>query len=135
MILEKYPIPEFEKERIEALYRYKILDTLSEQEFDEITKLVTFICDVPIALITLIDSERQWFKSKIGIDGTETLRKDSFCQHAIMQNQVYEVSDTLKSPVLKDNPFVTGDMKLRYYAGAPINDAGWFQYWDAMCGR
>ena len=116
----KNPLPANEKERLEALLSYDILDTLTEEEYDNISKLASYICQVPIASISLIDDKRLWFKSRIGIDETEAPREISFCQYSIMGNEIFEVPNTLENEIFKDNPFVTGKLKLRFYAGAPL---------------
>lgn len=116
------PIPENEAGRLKALERYNILDTLPEEEFDRLTKLASIICGVPIALITLIEKDRQWFKSNLGLEGTETLRETSFCQYAIMGTETLEVKDATKDERFVDNPFVTGDPDIRFYAGHPLID-------------
>jgi two-component system cell cycle sensor histidine kinase/response regulator CckA len=113
------PLPT-EKERLQALARYEILDSISEAEFDDITWLASHLCGAPIALISLIDSDRQWYKSNYGIAATETSLDVSFCVHAIRQDEVFEVSNTLQDDRFKDNPFVTGGPELRFYAGAPL---------------
>lgn len=114
------PKPANEQARIEELKSYEILDTLPEKDFDDLTLLASEICQTPIALITLIEEERQWFKSKVGIDGTETTRRDSFCSHTIIQDQVLVVPDSLKDDRFSDNPFVTNAPNVRFYAGAPL---------------
>ena len=109
-----------ETERLEALRRYRILDTQPEQAFDDLTLLASYVCETPIALITLVDADRQWFKSKIGISATETSRSVSFCSHAIQQTGLYIVADAATHERFRENPFVTGDPNIRFYAGAPL---------------
>jgi len=115
------PIPSNEAERLAALQAYDILDTLPEKSFDDLTRLAAHICQTPVVLVSLVDGERQWFKSRIGMEDTETSRQVSFCAHAILdQHHVMTVPDATKDPRFADNPLVTGDFKLRFYAGAPL---------------
>ena len=121
-VIKNLPLPSNEKERLKALIGYNILDTLPESELDSITKLASTICKTPIALISLIDENRQWFKSKIGLDVKETPRDISFCQYAIMEDAVYEVRDAANNKLFANNPLVTHEPKIRFYAGAPLID-------------
>ncbi len=112
---------EDEAARLAALHRYEILDTEPEQAFDDITRLAAYICGTSTALISLIDDSRQWFKSKVGLDMTETCRDVSFCAHAILQpNKVLIVPDTLLDERFATNPLVTSAPHIRFYAGVPL---------------
>ncbi len=114
------PIPERERERLAALYALNLLDTIPEPQFDRLTKLAASICGVPIALVSLIDKDRQWFKSNIGLDVNETARDISFCQYAILDSKQFEVEDSYSDPRFVNNPLVLGDPKIRFYAGQPL---------------
>ncbi|QMW04457.1 PAS domain S-box protein [Spirosoma foliorum] len=114
--------PPNEHKRLEALHRYQILDTLPDKAFDRLTELASLICETPMSLVTLLDKERQWFKSQIGIDGSETSRDVSFCQHAILDTTILEIEDATTDVRFKENPFVTAEPNIRFYAGYPLTD-------------
>lgn len=111
-----------EPQRLALLRSYQILDTLPEAVFDDLTKLAAHICDVPMATISLIDQDRQWFKSPIGLGATETAREVSFCGHAILGNGLMEIPDTHQDKRFADNPLVTEGPRIRFYAGTPLTD-------------
>jgi GAF domain-containing protein len=114
------PMPKDEPERIANLKRYEVLDTPPEKSFDNITFLAALICNTPIALVSLVDSNRQWFKAKFGVKVSETPRDISMCTHAIMHPELFIVRDTTKDPRFAQSPLVTRSPKIRFYAGAPI---------------
>ena len=112
--------PENETSRLAALHALNILDTPPEERFDRLTRMAKRLFGVPIALISLVDSERQWFKSRQGIDGTEGPRETSFCGHAILGDEVFLIPDATRDERFHDNPAVTGDPNVRFYAGCPL---------------
>jgi len=114
------PVPGNEKRRLEVLWEYEILDTPPEAEFDTLTQLAAQICQVPTAMISLVDSERQWFKARVGTNLTETRREISFCTHAILQPELMVVPDAALDPRFAENPLVTGAPGIRFYAGMPL---------------
>jgi anti-sigma regulatory factor (Ser/Thr protein kinase) len=109
-----------ESERLAALRRYKILDTDPEEAFDDLALLASQICATPMALITLVDAERQWFKARVGVSTRETARSLSFCAHAIQREGLFVVPDARQDDRFSDNPMVVGDPHIRFYAGAPL---------------
>jgi GAF domain-containing protein len=114
--------PREEAARLEDLRSYRILDTPAEADFDDITLLASSICQTPIALITLIDEDRQWFKSRVGTEITETARDVAFCAHAILQPDMFVVHDALADQRFANNPLVKG-AGIRFYAGVPLINA------------
>lgn len=127
--MEKPKIPDNEKQRLAALKSYEILDTLPEKDYDDLTLIASEICDAPIALITLIDENRQFFKSRIGVDIADTSREYSFCSHAInLPDQLMQVEDTSMDQRFVDNPYVIGEPKITFYAGVPLVNPDGFAF-------
>ena len=116
----KAPFPFDEEQRLKELTDFQILDSLDESKFDDLTSLASAICQSPISLISLIDKDRQWFKSKVGLSANETPRDISFCGHAIMGNEIFEIPDAELDERFQDNPLYTGQPHVRFYAGAPL---------------
>lgn len=125
-VMNKGPVKTNESERLDALYNYEILDTQPEEDFDRITKIASLVCGVPISLISLIDENRQWFKSRVGLDVGETSRSLAFCQYAIKDRNFMEVPDAQQDERFKNNELVTSDPYIRYYLGFPLVDPDGF---------
>ena len=118
----KAPLPENESQRVASLHALQILDTLSEERFERITRIAQRLFDVPITSITLVDANRQWFKSCVGLSVPETSRDVSFCAHAILSDEALVIPDARTDPRFADNPLVTGEPYIRFYAGQPLSD-------------
>ncbi len=116
-------VPDKEELRLACLAELDILDTPSEPVYDRITELASELLDVPIALVSIVDKQRQWFKSKVGLDAAETSRDISFCGHVVYSNEPLVINDTLDDPRFADNPLVTDGPMIRFYAGMPISIA------------
>ena len=114
------PLPPDESARIEALRALDVLDTQTEERFDRITRIAKNLFGVSIALVGLVDEHRQWFKSRQGLEASETPRDISFCGHAILGEEIFVVPDASLDPRFSDNPLVTGEPKIRFYAGYPL---------------
>ena len=113
-------VPENEKQRLERLLAYDVLDTMPEQVYDDIVALAAHICQVPMALVSLVDKDRQWFKARFGLDAAETPRSVSFCGHVVESGEMLQVEDSFKDERFADNPLVTGGPLVRAYTGTPL---------------
>ncbi len=114
------PIPPDESQRLETLRSYRVLDTPAEPVFDEIVELAARLTGAPMALVTLVDEDRQWFKARLGLDGTETRREDAFCAHALGRTDLMVIPDAKQDERFAENPYVLADPHVRFYAGAPL---------------
>src|SRR5437764_9091833 len=114
----KPPLPLDEASRLDALRDYDVLDTPPEAAFDDLARLASQICSTPVAMVSLVDGDRQWFKAKVGTDLTETARDVAFCAHAILQPDLFIVPDAKADERFVDNPLVTSAPHVRFYAGA-----------------
>lgn len=114
------PVPLDDEARLAALHALRILDTPAEERFDRIVRFAADEFDVPIAMVSLVDRDRQWFKARVGVDACESARETSFCGHAIVQDDVLVVPDAQQDPRFADNPLVLGPPHIRFYAGAPL---------------
>lgn len=119
--------PADEAERLDVLRTLSILDTDPEERFDRLTRMARRMFGVPISLVSIVDADRQWFKSRQGLDAEETPRELSFCGHAILGDDVFQVPDAMADARFRDNPLVTDDPKIRFYAGCPIRVHGGFK--------
>lgn len=120
-------IPDYEQQRLDGLRRLAILDSTAEERFDRITRMARNMFEVPISLISLVDEERQWFKSRCGLDAQETPRDISFCGHAILGEEIFVVEDATRDPRFADNPLVLGEPHIRFYAGTPLHIVGGYK--------
>lgn len=113
--------PANESQRLEALHDFHILDTPAEQAFDDLVRLASYVCQTPVATVSFVDRDRQWFKARIGVQASETSRDIAFCAHAILRPQeLLIVPDATKDARFSDNPMVTDAPNIRFYAGAPL---------------
>jgi len=116
----KAPLPENETQRLAALKEYQVLDTLAEQSYDDLTMLAAQVCNVPVAMVSLVDESRQWFKSKLGLNPQETPRDVAFCAHTILRSEPMIVPDAMKDERFADSALVRGSPHIRFYAGFPL---------------
>jgi len=131
--MQPAPMPENEKERMEAIHKMAILNTEPEKRFDDITKEAVERIKVPISTITILDSKREWFKSYQGLSKREGERAISFCGHALLAKNIFFVEDTLKDPRFADNPMVIGFPFIRFYGGIALVDHKSGQYVGVFC--
>ena len=117
------PIPDEEAQRLVALYSCEVLDTDPESDFDDLARVASCVCETPIALVTLIDGHRQWFKARVGLEAVETPREYAFCAHTILEDRTLVIPDTESDDRFRNNPFVLGPPGIRFYAGAPLETA------------
>lgn len=122
--MDKPVIPSNESSRLEMLQSLDILDSQAEERFDRLTRMARHMFNVPIALVSLVDEDRQWFKSCFGVNATETAREISFCGHAILDDEVFIIPDSLQDKRFVDNPLVVDEPHIRFYAGCPLNVNG-----------
>lgn len=120
MPAERAPLSSDEEARLVALRSYGILDTEAEDAFDDVTSIAAAICDTPMALVSFVDADRQWFKSRVGLEASETPLDCSICAFGILQPEMLVVADTRRDPRFVNNALVSGDPRLRFYAGAPL---------------
>jgi GAF domain-containing protein len=128
----KAPIPTNEAQRLEALKSYQVLDTEAELIYDGITALAAHICEVPVAMVSLVDESRQWFKSKLGVHQQQTPRDVAFCAHTILQDEPLFVTDATVDSRFADSALVTGEPGIRFYAGYPLVNPEGFSL-GALC--
>lgn len=119
--MQSAPLPADEETRLQALRALMVLDTPPEERFDRVVRFAAEQLDMPMALVTLVDGDRQWFKSRIGLHVAQTSRDVAFCAHAILQAQTFVVEDAQRDERFADNPLVTGEPHIRFYAGAPLS--------------
>ena len=113
-------LPGNEKQRMETLRGYKILDTPPDEAFDDLVRIASIVCQTPISLVSLVDEQRQWFKARVGLAATQTSREHAFCAHAVRQRDILEIPDAQRDVRFAENPLVVGDPGIRFYAGAPL---------------
>ena len=118
----KAELPDNDANRLRALQDYHILDTAPERAYDELTELASYICGASISLVVFVDEDRQWFKSKVGLETTETSRDIAFCSHAILQDEPLIIEDTFTDERFANNPLVVGNPHIRFYAGVPLRN-------------